>query len=186
MVHIFNSSDFHLCGSRSIYIHHRNSVADDGESQSDHLTVVAEPISVINNKPARVIKKVKVRRLPQSGKDQLKAWFSQQNWDEVTTAESCHDKALILQSMIMSKLDQYLPEKTVSFSSDDQPWFTPELKELDKRRKYEYRRHRRSFHWKTLNRRFKNKVAATKSSYYEKRIHDMKEGKPGQWYSMLK
>ena len=29
--------------------------AEDGESQSDHLTVVAEPISVINNKPARVI-----------------------------------------------------------------------------------------------------------------------------------
>ena len=122
--------------------------ADDGDSQSDHLTVVVKPISAISNKPARVLKKVKVRRLPQSGKDRLKGWFSQQNWDEVIAAESCHDKAVILQSMIMSKLDQYLPEKTVTFSSDDQPWFTPELKELDKRRRYEYRRHRRSFQWK--------------------------------------
>ena len=66
--------------------------ADNGEFQSVHLTVVVEPISVINNKPARVIKKVKVRRLPQSGKDQVKVWFSQQNWDELTTAESCHEK----------------------------------------------------------------------------------------------
>ena len=88
--------------------------------------------------------------------------------------------------LVMSKLDQYLPVKTVSFSSDDQPWFTPELKELDKRRKYEYRKHRRSFHWKTLNSKFKNKVSAIKASYYKKKIEDLREGKPGQWYSLLK
>ena len=118
-----------------------------------------------------------------TGKDQLKVWFCQKNWDDVTTAaaESCHAiaNAVILQSMIMSKLDHYLPEKTVKFSSDNQPCFTPELKELDKRRKYEYRRYRRSFQWKTLNRKFKDKVSTTKASYYKNRIEDMREGKPG-------
>ena len=160
--------------------------ADDGVTESDHLTVVAEPVSAINNRPARVIKKVRVRRLPQSGKDLMRSWISQQNWDEVTAAESAHEKALVLQSMLMEKVDQFLPESTVSFSSDDQPWFTPELKQLDKTRKTEYRRHRRSFRWKKLNKRFKEKVAKTKATYYEKKVKDIKEGKPGQWYSLLK
>ena len=38
--------------------------ADDGESESDHLTVVAEPVSVVNNKPARTKRQVTVRRMP--------------------------------------------------------------------------------------------------------------------------
>ena len=46
--------------------------ADDGETQSDHLTVLADPVSSVSNKPERVIRKVKVRRLPQSGKHQMK------------------------------------------------------------------------------------------------------------------
>ena len=75
---------------------------------------------------------MKVRRLPDSGKIQMLRWFKEQSWDEVIREESCHEKAIILQSLIMDNLDKYLPEKTVNFSSDDQPWFTPELKVLDK------------------------------------------------------
>ena len=89
--------------------------SDDGESQSDHLTVIAEPISAINNKPARKIKKVKVRRQPESGKALLKGWFSQQTWEQVSNAVPAHDKADILQTLIMERIDQYLPEKTVCF-----------------------------------------------------------------------
>ena len=86
----------------------------------------------------------------------------------------------------MEKINQYLPERTVSFSSDDQPWFTPELKQLDKARNLEYRKHRRSFRWKQLNNKFKKKVLSTKATYYRRRVEDLKEGKPGQWYSLLK
>ena len=76
--------------------------------------------------------------------------------------QSCYDKAVILQTMVMSKLDQYLPEKNVSFSNDDQPWFTPELKEQDRRRIYEYRQHRRSFHRKSLDKKFSCTVCEIK------------------------
>ena len=160
--------------------------ADDGITQSDHLTVIAEPLTAINNKPARVIKKVQVRRLPQSARDQMRAWISQQSWDEVISAESAHEKAVILQSMLMEKTEQFFPLKTFSFSSDDKPWFTPELKELDKRRKLEYRKRRRSHRWKALNKNFKEKVLQTKAKFYKKKVEELKEGKPGQWYSILK
>ena len=45
--------------------------ADSGKSESDHLTVVAEPVSVINNKPARLKRQVQVRRTPESGMNQF-------------------------------------------------------------------------------------------------------------------
>ena len=160
--------------------------ADNGITQSDHLTVIAEPLTAISIKPARVIKKVQVRRLPQSGKDLMRAWISQQSWDEVITAESAHEKAVILQSMLLEKTDQFFPVQTISFSSDDKPWFTPELKELDKRRKFDYRRKIRSSKWKALNSRFKGKVLQTKAKYYKNKVEELKEGKPGQWYSLLK
>ena len=85
--------------------------ADDGITQSDHLTVIAEPLTAINNKPARVIKKVNVRRLPQSGKDQMRAWISLESWDEVIAAESAHEKAVILQSILMEKNLSVFPLK---------------------------------------------------------------------------
>ena len=160
--------------------------ADSGDTASDHLTVVAEPISSINNKPARSIKKVTVRRLPNSGKEKMRYWFSQQDWKEVYSVVSAHEKAEILQSMIMNKMDQYLPESSVCFSSDDQTWFTPELKQLDKQRKLEYRKHRRSFRWKEMNKKFKLKISSTKATFYKRKVADLKEGKPGQWFSLLK
>ena len=160
--------------------------ADSGKSESDHLTVVAEPLSAINNKPARVKRQVCVRRTPESGLNQFREWISHHDWADLYQAESGDEKALILQNTLLRKIDQYMPEKTMTFSSDDQPFFTPELKTLDKRRKQEYRRHRRSFKWRALNRQFKDKLAAAKSSFYEKKIKDLKEGEPGQWYSKLK
>ena len=50
----------------------------------------------------------------------------------------------------------------------------------------EYRRRRRSHRWKFLNQKFKEKVSQTKAKFYEKKVGELKEGKPGQWYSILK
>ena len=65
-------------------------------------------------------------------------------------------------------------------------FFTPELKNLNKRKKQEYRRHRRSHKWRALNKEFKKKIALAKSDFYNKKIRDLKDGEPGQWYSKLK
>ena len=50
---------------------------------------------------------------------------------------------------MMSALDEYLPEMT-TFSSDDKVWMTPELKQIDRRHKTEFRKHRKSPKWKNL------------------------------------
>ena len=88
--------------------------ADSGGSESDHLTFVAEPISVLNNKPARTKRQVRVRRTPESGQNQFHNWISQYDWADLISAESGHDKALILQSTLLEKLDLFMPEKNIT------------------------------------------------------------------------
>ena len=44
-------------------------------------------------------------------------------------------QAEILQTELIGNLNKYLPIKSFKISSDDQPWITPEIKELDRKKK---------------------------------------------------
>ena len=74
----------------------------------------------------------------------------------------------------------------LTFSSNDQEFFTPELKALDRKRKRIYSKQGRSTKWKKLNSNFKKKVRKAKKVFYKKMISDLKKSNPGQWYSKLK
>ena len=50
----------------------------------------------------------------------------------------------------------------------------------------EYRKRRRSPKWQAMNKKFKDNVMQTKAKFYKKKVEELKEGKSGQWYSMLK
>ena len=101
-------------------------------------------------------------------------------------AISAHDKANVFQLELLQTLNKCLPEKMTTFSSDDQMWMTPELNHLDRRRKREFRKHRKSSKWNLLNSKFEEKSEVAKQSYYLNMIQDLKESNPGQWYSKLK
>ena len=91
-----------------------------GGKPSDHLIVVMKPVSVLNNKPARVAREVQVRPLKQSGIDLLSYWIRNQSWKEVLDAKNVDEKSEILQNMLLSKCNEFLPIKKRIISSDDQ------------------------------------------------------------------
>ena len=93
-----------------------------GGKPSDHLMVVMKPISMLNNKPARLTREIKVRPLKQSGLDLFSFWIKDQNWKEVLDAKSVDEKSEILQNMLMTKCNEFLPIKMRVISSDDQPF----------------------------------------------------------------
>ena len=113
-------------------------------------------------------------------------WIVTEKWECVTEAKSAHEKATALQTLVMKQLNNFLPEKTTTFTSEDQPWATPEIKEIDRRKKREYYKHRRSPKWKRLNKLFEAKCRQAKSNYYNNIVKDLKSSAPGQWYSKLK
>ena len=87
----------------------------------------------------------------------------------------------------MEKLNYFLPEKIVKFTSEDQPWVTTEIKDIGCRKKRLYFKHRRSPKWKVLNDIFLSKCEIAKENYYRDIVSDLKTSNPGrQWYSKLK
>ena len=84
---------------------------DQNGVKSDHRIVLARPISTINNKPIRRMRKVEVRAFPQSGFELFKDWLMDQSWDQVFNEESAHTKAQIFQEMLLNKLNEIFPVK---------------------------------------------------------------------------
>ena len=153
---------------------------------SDHRIPVAKPITVIENKSARQGRVITFRPLTDGGYEKFRSWIAEENWSDVYTAETAHQKASKFQELLCSKVEQYFPEKTCKVNSDDQPWITFKLKKLDRKRKRVYRKERRSKRWKEIDSNFKEEVKIAKKNFYKNSIEDLKKKNPGQWYQCLK
>ena len=105
------------------------------EKTSDHKMILYQPISIIDNRHDRKKKSVKIRPFLESRMLEFEEWLKKHDWSEIYILESSHKKAELFQSTLLEKLNLYIPEKIVKFCTDDQPYFTPELKTLDRKRK---------------------------------------------------
>ena len=92
-----------------------------GGQDSDHLIVVTRPISTINNKPVRDYRYVTYRLFPESGLITMKHWFECQNWFDIYNEQDIDKKANLLHNMLLTHINEFLPEKTSRFTNDDQP-----------------------------------------------------------------
>ena len=88
--------------------------------------------------------------------------------------------------MIMEKVNLFFPEKTLRLCEDDKPWMTCGLKNLDRQRKREYSKNKKSIKWRALEEKFKEKSAEAKPAYYTNMVEDLLTSNPGQWYSKIK
>ena len=157
-----------------------------GGKPSDHLTVVMTPINVVNNKPARTERQVTVRPMKQSGIDMFGSWLKKQNWSEVFNAKTVDEKTEIFQSLLLQKVEEFLPQKTRRISSDDQPFCTEEMKRIKRLKSREYHKSRKSPKWMDLNKKYKKEVSQAEKNFYRNIVRDLKSSKVGQWYSKLK
>ena len=80
------------------------------------------------------------------------------------SAENVDEKAESLHSLVLSKLDKFCPEKIRKIASDDQPFITDQLKRLDRKRRREYRKNRRSFKYKRILKFYEKKVEKKRRS----------------------
>ena len=153
---------------------------------SDHRIVVVRPIRSIDNQCARYTRDIKVRPITESGINLMRTWCANQNWKDILEAESADEKAANLQQMLLRKFHETFPEKTHRVSTDDQPWINHKLKLLDRKRKREYNRHRKSEKWNMLDKQFKENVKSAKSIFYQKIVGELTSKDTKQWYSSLK
>ena len=115
-----------------------------GGARSDHLIPTMRPIDVINNKPAREIRKMKIRPLPDSIQNLIKRHLEGHDWSNVYSAETANEKVDTFKRDVMEIVNNVAPEKSRNIASDDKQWFTEPLKNLDRKRRREFNINRRS------------------------------------------
>ena len=108
------------------------------------------------------------------------------DWSELSGEESAHKKADKLQKLLVSKYEEYFPEKVRITSSDDQPFINEKLKKMKRKKCREYQKHRRSSKWKSLEIKYKEELEKTKKGYYRKKIRDLRKLKPKNWHKEIK
>ena len=126
---------------------------DGNGKPSDHLIIVMRPISQANNLKMKK-KVITFRPLPESGLLSFKQWLDGETWQQLYQMESAHEKAEYLHTRLLEQLDIFLPEKTINIRPDDCPWVTSEIKQIDRNRKREYCRKKRSPKWNKLDEEF--------------------------------
>ena len=71
-------------------------------------------------------------------------------------------------------------------NENDQPWVDSKLLEIDRKRKREYSKKKRSKKWEGLNKAFLSRAKNLKETYYENVVEDLKFSNISQWYSKVK
>ena len=153
---------------------------------SDHRIIVCRPINQISSKSVNLSRQIKFRPFPGSGFEKMTVWMREQTWTEVFQCESAHDKAETFQNMLIEKLDEIFPEKVRTVKTNDQPWITHKLKQLDRKRKRIYNKEKKSIKWKLIDKQFKEECKNAKSQFYKKSLEELKSTQPRKWYSCLK
>ena len=64
----------------------------------------------------------------------------------------------------MEKINELFPEKQMKINSNDKPWIDTELKKLDRRRKRDYNKNKKSIKWAELNTKFLERAESLKQS----------------------
>ena len=159
---------------------------DKAGKPSDHLVVLMEPISNSVNCPSRQYRTVTFRPLTESGIAAMGKWLSKETWIGLYSSSDTNEKAELLQTTLLQKLNEFFPLKTMRLSDDDQPWFSAKLKKLDRKLKREFFKNHKSKKWKFYSEIFEKMCTEEKEAYYENIVEDLKTGKPGEWYSKVK
>ena len=159
---------------------------DSSGKPSDHLIVVWNPLSTANPTQQKKYKTVKYRPFTESGVREMGQWVQKQSWSDIYKVSCVNLKTEKFEEMIMEKVNLFFPEKTLRLCEDDKPWMTCGLKNLDRQRKREYSKNKKSIKWRALEEKFKEKSAEAKPAYYINMVEDLLTSNPGQWYSKIK
>ena len=153
---------------------------------SDHLVVLMQPITAQIEVSARTYSTIETRPINNSGLEKFGNWLVNYNWIELYRCEGANQKAQFLQKTLLEKYEESFPKKIWKVSDDDKPWFTADLKKLDRKRKREFSKHQKSKKWIELNNLFLEKCEKAKKQYYEHMVGDLKTSNPGRWHSKIK
>ena len=152
---------------------------------SDHNGVIATPISNESESSARLKIKKFIRPLPESLIPAFEAKFKAHNFQALLSLSSS-EMVEQFQTIVNNTLSDIFPEKKISITPYDVPWFTEELRHLKRQRQREYVCHGKTEKYHELKLNFEEKLKTQKAKYRAKIEVEVKEGCRGSSYPALK
>ena len=155
-------------------------------SPSDHLTVMMRPLAATQSQKPRVYRHVQIRPITDSGIASFTDWIESEDWNTVYTCTDPNLKAEKFQKVLYENFIKCFPTKSLKISDDDQPWITKKIKKLDRLRKREFFKNKKSLKWQKLNSEFLELCKKGKENYFTNIVQDLKESNTSQWFSKVK
>ena len=100
---------------------------------------------------------MKYRPLPESSLRQFGEWIVTEKWESLKGDISPTEQAALFEKLLMTKLDQFCPEKSMKFSSQDKAWINSELKTISRQKRREYNKKGKTNKYLKLEKLFKEK-----------------------------
>ncbi|XP_022785410.1 uncharacterized protein LOC111325784 [Stylophora pistillata] len=151
---------------------------------SDHNVVFVHPTTRAPREgpSRRTLSKRDTRASPTS---ELGRFLASIDWSVVNEASNCEAELALFTDFIKISLDHLMPVKHVRLHLNDPPWVTERFKNLVKLLQH-------AFHNGDMDqyRRYRNDVNCTRKSlrskYYARKVNNLKNIKPSQWWSGVK
>ena len=153
---------------------------------SDHMVPVVYPMVAESMQKPKMVTTKTTRPLPDSAIKDFAKIIINEDWTDIKESESPDEQANALQNKLFEILNKTCPTKTVKLRLHDKPFITKELKDMDKKRKKEYKKHGKTNKYAKLNADYNNKFKAESKKYLNKNVDSLKESNPGQAYLTLK
>merc|ERR1740123_1371974 len=153
---------------------------------SDHLTVVMSPIGSLNDRKTRLKKKIEFRPLNDQGFNEMGNKLCSFDWAQVLSLKSADSQMEAFQNNLFSLFSKSFPMKTKIVFNESQEFFTDKLVMLKRKKKSEFKKHRRSDKYLSLHQSYKAELRKAKQDHYKKKIRILRTSNPRMWHKALK
>ena len=153
---------------------------------SDHLVILMSPLASEMQIQPRVYRSVTTRPLTRLGLEKFAEWIESYDWSILYNCQEPNEMACILQEILVENYYRCFPAKVIKVCSEDKPWITAEVKNLNRKMKREFTKNKKSKKWVRLKEAYEAKCQIAKERYYSNIVEDLKLSNPSKWYSKVK
>ena len=151
----------------------------------DHSGLILAPKASKDFIVKRQKRRVKIRPLPESKMKLFCLEMTQHKWTDVLEAIDVDQRTEHFHKFLQKLLNKYFPEKSVSISSLDKQWMTPQLKQILRQAQRERLTKGKCKKFKELWAKFRKLKRKQIKNFHKVFVEDLKLTDPSKWYKKM-
>ena len=153
---------------------------------ADHNGLILAPRANKDFVQKREKRRITLRPLPDSKVFAFSSELTRHRWSEVFNEKDVDKKTEAFHGYIRKLLDKHCPEKSVTVSSLDKPWMTPQLKQLLRQTQRGRLKNGKNGKFKELWSKFRRLKKKQIKSFQKNFVAELRNTNPSKWYKKMK